>query len=181
MHTLEKYTRFHALAQQRRSCREFQSDRPVDHSTLVALFDDARLAPSAVNRQPVSFLVLDTANDPEAREIIRSVYDRPWISTAPVYIIALGHHDQAWHRPHDGKDHTDIDVAIAVEHLCLAATALGLGSCWVCNFDAAKLHDALGLPADVEPVVILPVGYPAQTDEPRRGRKSLQEIVKWHR
>ncbi|MDE5642617.1 MAG: nitroreductase family protein [Muribaculaceae bacterium] len=171
------YTRFHALAQDRRSCRDYLST-PVDRSLLLAILDAARLAPSAVNRQPVRYIVLD-ANDPGVRDMILKVYGRQWIATAPVYIIAVGMHGQAWHRPCDGKDHTDVDVAIAVEHLCLAAAALGLGSCWVCNFEAPELHRLLGMPDDEEPVAVIPVGYPAETDVPRRGRKSLDEIVQW--
>lgn len=174
------YTRFHALAQERRSCRNYLPN-PVDRSLLVAILDAARLAPSAVNRQPVRYIVLDADADPEARTIITRVYDRPWIATAPVYIVAVTMHDQAWHRPCDGKDHADIDVAIAVEHICLAAEALGLGSCWVCNFDAPLLHGLLGLGSDEEAAVIIPVGYKADGDVPRRGRKSLDEIVRWGR
>ena len=143
------YTRFHALAQDRRSCR--------------------------------NYIVLDAEADPEVRDIILKVYNRPWIATAPVYIVAVGMHNQAWHRPCDGKDHADIDVAIAVEHICLAASALGLGSCWVCNFEASELHRLLQLGSDEEPVAIIPVGYPADADAPRRGRKSLDEIVQWGR
>ncbi|MDE6332150.1 MAG: nitroreductase family protein [Muribaculaceae bacterium] len=174
------YTRFHALAQDRRSCRNFQSE-PIDRSLLLAVLDAARLAPSAVNRQPVRYMVLDAQNDPEARDIILKVYNRPWIATAPVYVIAIGLHDTAWHRPCDGKDHTDIDAAIAVEHICLAAAALGLGSCWVCNFDAPELHKLLDLGESEEPIAIVPLGYPADENAPRRGRKSLDEIVQWGR
>ena len=127
------------------------------------------------------YIVLDAEADPEVRDIILKVYNRPWIATAPVYIVAVGMHNQAWHRPCDGKDHADIDVAIAVEHICLAASALGLGSCWVCNFEASELHRLLQLGSDEEPVAIIPVGYPADADAPRRGRKSLDEIVQWGR
>ena len=106
------YTRFHALAQDRRSCRNYLP-QPVDRSLLLAILDAARLSPSAVNRQPVRYIVLDAEADPEVRDIILKVYNRPWIATAPVYIVAVGMHNQAWHRPCDGKDHADIDVAIA--------------------------------------------------------------------
>lgn len=174
------YTRFHALAQDRRSCRNYLP-QPVDRSLLLAILDAARLSPSAVNRQPVRYIVLDAEADPEVRDIILKVYNRPWIATAPVYIVAVGMHNQAWHRPCDGKDHADIDVAIAVEHICLTASALGLGSCWVCNFEASELHRLLQLGSDEEPVAIIPVGYPADADAPRRGRKSLDEIVQWGR
>lgn len=180
MQNFEAYTQFHRLCEQRRSCREYQST-PLDRSTLLAVLDAGRLAPSAVNRQPVRYIVLDAATDPEARDIICQVYPRPWIATAPVYIVVVGLHNEAWHRGYDNKDHTDVDAAIATEHICLAAAAMGLGSCWVCNFDAAKLTELLNLPEGQEPIAIIPIGYPADTDAPRRGRKSLDETVQWGR
>lgn len=94
------------------------------------------------------------------------------------FIIACGIHPAAWHRA-DGKD-TDIDVAIAVEHICLAATSLGLGTCWICNFDAPALSSASNLPDDTEPIAIIPLGYPnPDTKVPAKNRKAIDEIVKW--
>lgn len=94
--------------------------------------------------------------------------------------MALGTHDEAWHRGFDGKDHTDVDVAIAVEHLCLAATSVGLGTCWVCNFDLAIVKDGLQLPDNVEPIAIIPIGYPVDGETvPEKKRKALDDIVKW--
>ena len=106
-------------------------------------------------------------------------------------IVACADHRESWHRPADGKDHADIDVAIAVEHLCLAATEVGLGTCWVCNFDVALCRGALGLPSGVEPVVMVPVGLPSGVEPvvmvpvgyaadaavPEKKRKSLEDIL----
>ena len=76
----------------------------------------------------------------------------------------------------DGKHHGDIDIAIAVEHLCLAATEQGLGTCWVCNFDATLLKQQFDMPENEEPAVIIPLGYAA--DELReKNRKSIEEIT----
>lgn len=77
----------------------------------------------------------------------------------------------------DGKDHADIDVAIAVEHLCLAATEQGLGTCWVCNFDVPLCREVLQLPVHIEPAVLIPVGYPAEQEMSTKKRKSLDEIL----
>lgn len=173
---MEQYPQFYNLSERRYSCRGY-SDKPVTRDLLIAMLDAVRLAPSACNRQPWKFLVIDT---PELRHAVQKSYDREWFNSAPVYIVALGLHDVAWHRPFDGKDHTDVDVSIAVEHLCLAATTLGLGTCWVCNFDSALLSEALDLPEGVEPVAIIPVGYPLDgTHAPGKNRKPLDEIVKW--
>lgn len=172
---MEQYPQFYSLSQRRYSCRDYKPE-PVPADIVRAVLDAVRLAPSACNRQPWKFLVIDT---PELREAVQKSYSREWLRDAPVYIVALGLHDEAWHRPVDGKDHTDVDVAIAVEHLCLAATTLGLGSCWICNFDPAVIVEALSLPEGVEPVAIIPLGYPANADIPEKKRKSLDEIVKW--
>lgn len=77
----------------------------------------------------------------------------------------------------DNKDHTDVDVSIAVEHLCLAAAEQGLGTCWVCNFDVPLCKEILGLPANIEPVALVPVGYPASQEVPEKNRKPLQDIL----
>ena len=71
----------------------------------------------------------------ENKTKLQQCYNRDWFKTAPMYIIASILHDEEWVRA-DGKPHGNIDIAIAVEHLCLAATEQGLATCWVCNFDA---------------------------------------------
>ena len=86
-------------------------------------------------------------------------------------------HDISWHRKADNKDHGDIDVAIAVEHLCLAAAEQDLGTCWVCNFDAKACHQIMQLAPQLEPVVLIPIGYPADNTIPEKKRKSIKEIT----
>lgn len=170
------YPQLYNLVTQRYSCRQY-IDKPLDHDLVAAVLDIGRLAPSACNRQPWQFVVVDAE---PLRSAVADCYGREWVRTAPCFIIALGLHDQAWHRPSDGKDHTDVDVAIAVEHLCLAATAMGLATCWICNFDAERLAAALALPKGVEPVAILPLGYPdPAATAPQKNRKPFDQVVKW--
>lgn len=138
------------------------------------ILDCVRLAPSAVNSQPWKFIVLKTD---EARERLYPYYDRPWFREAPIVIICCADHTQSWKRRSDGKDHADIDVAIATEHLCLAAAEQGLGTCWVCNFDVEGTRKAFSLPDGLEPVALVPLGYPAGDDAPGKSRKPLDEIV----
>ena len=172
---LNSFAQFVNLVSSRHSCRKYK-DTPVGHDLIRTVLDTARLAPSACNRQPWSFIVLEGE---QGREICSRAYDREWIRTAPAFIIVCGHHDEAWHRSFDGKDHTDVDVSIAVEHICLAATALDLGTCWVCNFDPAPIRKAFNIPDHLEPVAIIPIGYPAHPDAvPAKTRKSLDEIVR---
>ena len=171
----DEYNNFIKLAQERYSCREFDSERPVTKNIVEAIVEGARLAPSAVNRQPWTFVAV---TDRSMRERILAK-SRPAFLEAPVLLVACGHHESAWHRPSDGKDHTDVDVSIAVEHICLAATAAGLATCWVCSFDVESTCDALGLPENVEPVALIPLGYAKTSDIPEKRRKSLDEILKW--
>ncbi|MDE6118070.1 MAG: nitroreductase family protein [Duncaniella sp.] len=170
------YPQLYELARERFSCRSY-SNRPVERDTLRAVLDVARLAPSACNKQPWLFLIADSD---DLRKAVTDSYQREWIKTAPEFIIACGLHSEAWHRSFDGKDHTDVDLSIAIEHLCLAATSMELATCWVCNFDPAVIAKAFNLPPDVEPIAIIPIGYPAESQAfPAKKRKSLSEIVKW--
>jgi nitroreductase len=91
-----------------------------------------------------------------------------------MYIIASVLHDQEWVRK-DGKSHGNIDISIAVEHLCLAATAVGLGTCWVCNFRPAHCKELFNMPEEEEPAVIIPLGHPASAISPKK-RKAADEI-----
>lgn len=158
------------------SCRAYDTSRLVEPDKLREVLEAARLAPSATNRQPWTFLLVD---DPSGRRAISEAYPRPWIDTAPMFIVVFGHHDEAWHRPADGKDHTDIDVAIAIEHICLAAADCGLATCWVCNFDPTVIRAAFNAPEALEPIAIIPIGYPiSKTEIPSKSRKPLEQIVK---
>ena len=171
---MSAYNEFMTIATQRYSCRNY-SERKIERDVITLVIDAARLAPSACNRQPWKFIVLDNG---DLMHEIAACYGREWITEAPALIVAVGEHEAAWHRE-DGKDHTDIDLAIAVEHICLAAATLGLGTCWVCNFDARRCSRALGLKDSEEPVAIIPIGYPQTSNLPEKKRKPLEEIIEW--
>lgn len=166
------------LARLRCSVRAYTS-RAVESEKLEYILEAVRLAPSAVNFQPWLFIVIQDEKD---RKKLQQCYDRDWFTQAPVYIVACGDHRQSWKRKSDMKDFCDVDVAIAVEHLCLAATEQELGSCWVCNFDTKLCAEILNLPEYIEPLVLIPIGYPENPDvfasTPKK-RKAFNEIVKW--
>ena len=162
---------FLELVKKRYSCRAYEN-RPIEDEVLDYLMECVRMAPSAVNKQPWLFRIVRGVE----REWLQLCYDREWFRSAPLYILATVRHDEEWVRA-DGVPHGRIDVAIAVEHLCLAATEQGLGSCWVCNFDAAMCSKLFALPSDEEPVAIIPLGYPADTPKTKI-RKDIEEIRK---
>lgn len=165
--------KFLDLVKARYSVRSYEM-RPVEQEKLDYILECVRLAPSAVNFQPWRFAIV---TDPEKLAALKTAYAREWIQTAPCMIVACGNHDEAWHRKADGKDHTDVDVSIAVEHLCLAATEQGLGTCWVCNFDTDRCREVMNLPENLEPVALIPIGYPTDSAVPEKKRKSLDEIL----
>jgi nitroreductase len=164
------------IANARYSVRSFEK-KEVEMEKLLQVLEAARIAPSAVNFQPIHFVVV---TEQEEKEKIYQTYKRDWIKEAPVIIVACGDHKTSWDRK-DGKDHADIDVAIAVDHMSLAATDLGLGSCWVCAFDAKLCHQLLALPENLEIVALLPLGYPKGERTTELRRKKLDELVSWER
>ncbi len=165
-------TSFLELVTRRYSVRKYVP-RAVEASKIDYLLECARLAPSAVNRQPWRFIVVRQA---ASREALHQCYAREWFKEAPLYIVLCADEHQSWKRSFDGRDHGDIDVAIAAEHICLAAAEQGLGSCWVCNFDPEACRRALQLPDEVHPVVIIPVGYAADSPTEKQ-RRPLHELV----
>ena len=149
-------------------------DTPVSREKLLQVLDAARIAPSACNNQPWHFIVVENQE-------LKDRIGNPWARTAPAIIVACGDHSKSWRRS-DGKDHCDIDLGIAVDHMTLAAADLGLGTCWVCSFNVPACAEALDLPEHLEPVALLPIGYPASHGDPERHartRKALDKIVSW--
>jgi nitroreductase len=171
--------KFLDLAKRRYSCRKYDK-RPIEQDKLDLILEAARIAPSAANYQPWHFIVIE---DKDALSNIHSIYHRDWFRDAPCVMIICGDHSQSWKRK-DGKDHSDIDIAIAVDHMTLQAAELGLGTCWICNFENELCSKLLNLPSNLEPVVLLPVGYPLDSSDPERHatkRKSLEEIVSYEK
>ncbi len=166
---------FLELAKKRFSLRNYKPDMVSDED-LNYVLEAGRIAPSAVNYQPWKFLVVKGKKNLEK---VYGLYHREWFRQEPVVIILFADHNQAWKRA-DGKDHADIDVAIATDHMTLAATDRGLGTCWICNFDKQKTVEFFNLPDHLEPVVFLPLGYPdTETDSERHKekRKPMDDIV----
>lgn len=167
---------FAGIVSGRYSCRAYSSE-VVSDADLAYILEQVRLAPSACNRQPWRIMVIGP-DDTEGRNAVIGSYAREWIQTAPVYIVMLGVPAEGWVRPFDSHSHIDVDVSIATEHLCLAAAALNLGTCWVCNFDPAKLREGLKLDDSLVPVAIVPLGHPAEgVAAPEKKRKELSEII----
>jgi len=156
----------------RRSIRNFM-DKSVEEEKLLAVLEAGRLAPSARNMQDWRFIVVrDSATRQRLAEAAR---DQKFVGMAPVVIAACGTSDMVMTC---GQPAYAIDVAIAVDHMTLAAASLGLGTCWIGAFYEEKVKEILGVPQGIRVVALLLLGYPAEQPGPRP-RKSLDEVLAW--
>jgi nitroreductase len=165
---------FSTLMQQRYSVRAYKPD-PIEPDKLQQVLEAARLAPTAANKQPFKIIVMQTKG--REAELLR-IYNKDWFVQAPLVICACAVHSEAWVRKYDLKSYAYVDVTIAVDHLILAAHNLGLGTCWIAAFDPAPTREILKLPEGVEPVIVTPLGYPADELRPKK-RRDLSELVRY--
>lgn len=162
---------FSELVAMRYSVRDYRPD-PVDEADLAMVLEAARLAPTACNKQPFRLVLIRTHG---RQEELQRIYGRPWFGAAPLVLGVCAVEAEGWVR-RDGKNHADIDAAIVMDHIVMAATERGLGTCWVCNFDPVATREVLHLPDGVEPLAFTPLGWPA--DQARaKVRKPLAELV----
>ncbi len=158
---------------ERRSVRAF-TDQPVEEEKLRQVLEAGRLAPSARNMQDWRFVVV---RDPQLRAALAEAANgQEFVGQAPVVIAACA--VQTAHVMSCGHPAHLIDVAIAIDHMTLAARALGLGTCWIGAFDQARARALLGVPDSGAVVQLLPLGYPAEWPS-ARPRKGLAEVVSY--
>jgi nitroreductase len=166
----------------RSSVREF-SEKQVEDEKITYLLECARLAPSYMNKQCWRFIVIK--NKETIEQIAKTSVINRWLKTAPVLIVACA--DTTESGSNNSQDYYMIDVSIAFEHVILAATDIGLGTCWIGDFNEEKIKEHLEIPKRIRVVALSPVGYPAGkkgiteqiTKTLRKGnkRKTLDEIV----
>ena len=160
---------------ERRSIRSF-SGRPIEEEKLLRVLEAGRMAPSARNMQDWKFVVV---KDPGLRQrLAEAARNQEFVGQAPVVIVACGTSDYVMTC---GQLTYPIDVAIAVDHITLAAVEEGLGTCWIGAFYEDKVKEILGIPETVRVVALLPLGYPAEPAKTAKAmpkpRKLLEEIV----
>ena len=126
------------VIQKRYSVRSYKKD-PVDDVKLQRVLEAARLAPTAANRQPVRIIVIKTAGR-EAE--LKNIYNRDWFVEAPILLCVCAIPSLAWTRM-DTKIYCDVDAAIVMDHIVMAATDEGLGTCWIAAFDPAAARRVL--------------------------------------
>jgi len=159
----------------RYSCRAYQQ-RPIEQEKLDQILEAARLAPSAKNLQDWRFVVV---TDKEKKGRVAETTNRPEVfERAGAIIAACSNSDYVMKC---GQQVGPIDVAIALEHIALQATELGLATCWIGSFEPEKVRAILGIPDDIAVIELMAIGYPVDGRR-ETSREPIKKIVcyeKW--
>ncbi len=165
---------YYELIRKRCSVRKYL-DKKVESSKLTQILEAARVAPTGCNKQPFKLIVCDNAQSLEKIAQSGTIYN------APLAIIVCAETDKAWVRPYDKKNIAEIDASIVTTQMMLEAANQGLGSVWICNFKPDIIRSGFNLPANLEPVNILAIGYgdgePASISRFETQRKKISELV----
>jgi nitroreductase len=170
---LKQFRSLMDIIEQRRSIRSFKPQE-VEEEKLNYILNAFREAPSAKNLQPWKLVVVKDKKI--IKDLAIACNDQTFLEEAPIIITACAKEDGAYGSMGGYMNSYPIDIGIALEHLILAATEQGLGTCWIGAFKEKLVKDILGIPEDVRVVALTPVGYPAEEGEDR-GRKPISEIV----
>ena len=154
----------------RYSCRHYQ-DKPLEQDKLLAVLEAARLAPSAKNLQDWRFVVVTDRQT--KKKVAEAANNQTFLEDAGAVIIGCSVSD---HVMRCGQAVGPIDVAIALEHMCLQATELGLGTCWIGSFYPDKIKPIVGIPQNAMIVELLALGYPADSAKPQR-REPIERVA----
>ncbi len=162
------------VIRKRYSCRAYQQ-RSIEPEKLQTILEAARLAPSARNFQDWRFVVV---TESEAKRRVAETTNRPDLfEKAGAIIIACSNNDYVMRC---GQAIGPIDVSIALEHICLQATELGLGTCWIGSFDPDEVRQILAIPDDIAVIELMTVGYPADS-KPKPKREPMEKIVSFEK
>jgi len=163
---------FYEVIRNRESIRNYDPDKPVDQATLNRILEAGRIAPSAANTQPWRFVLISSK---EMLRRIRPCYLRSWFQDAPHVLVVVGNGKEAWIREADGTNALQTDLAIAMDHMILAAENDGVATCWIAAFKPDVLSDALQLQEEEQVFTITPLGYPREGFR-KKGAKLRKEF-----
>jgi len=156
---------------QRKSIRAYKNKR-VEEDVIRRVLEAGRIAPSAGNRQDWKFLVV---RDHETRhKLAIAAKGQMFLEQAPVVIVGCA--TEPTYVMMCGQSAGILDVSIAFSFMILAATELGLGTCWLGAFDENAVRKILDVPGEVRIVAMTPLGYPDEVPA-GRPRKVLDEVV----
>lgn len=157
----------------RRSIRKYKPT-PIPEDVLTSVLKAVRLAPSAKNLQPWKFIIV--TDEDEKKRLASVCNNQKFMAEAPIVIAACALEDEAFAYMGGYMNSYPIDIAIAFDHLTLAAVHHGLGTCWIGSFKEDKVKEILSVPQNIRVVALTPLGYPNDSPAPQ-GRKPLNEII----
>ena len=156
----------------RKSVRSY-SDEEIEEEKFTKIFEAARMAPSWANKQCWSYILV---KDKKKIKKLSSGLVNSWMKHAKAIIVACGDPKKSGTR--NGMDYYLIDVAISMEHLVLAATDLGLGTCWIAAMDREEVKEILDIPRDHYVATVTPLGYPLDRDKQPPERKEREWFLR---
>ncbi len=151
----------HEAIRVRRSVRSYSSN-PIPPDVLDRLRTAIRSAPSACNYQPWHFVLV--TDQPLRRQVADAAHGQIWMADAPLIVAGIGFPERAAKAMAGHRNSVEVDLAIAMEHLALAAASEGLGTCWIGAFDEPRIKLLLNIPKSAEVVAMMPVGYPSSPE-----------------
>jgi nitroreductase len=167
----------------RRSIRKYL-DKSIEDAKIIQLIESARLAPSGSNTQLWHFIIVKS--ELAKQKLAEASHDQKWMLSAPVFIVCIADirsriNDDIYlsldeHSPQEEVKQIIRDTSIAIEHILLEASSLGLGTCWVAWFTQKEIRPILSIPSDKYVVGIITVGY-ADEKPTARPRRKLEEII----
>ena len=163
------------IMKERYSAREYL-DRKVEKEKIDIILEAARVAPTGCNFQPFKIVVIESE---EGLKRLKNCVSRDF--APPLAFLVFADNDKVWTRKYDGKKIGDIDAAIVTDHMMLAATELGLGSVWICNFKPEEVKKNFDIGDNFTPVNLLYVGYASCEKKSSirhdKERKSIEDIT----
>lgn len=176
---------FFNLIKKRESIRNYLN-KSVEREKIIKIIEAARLAPSACNAQPWKFVVVDEKKGTE--ELSKKLYDpmvglNKFALTAPTFIVIVGEKRNITSKIGElikRKDYTSIDIGIASEHICLAATELGLGTCMMGWFKEKEIKKLLNIPISKEVHLVISLGYYDDKEPRNKVRKAIDDIISFN-
>lgn len=176
---------FQTLVSNRQSDRGY-TNQPIEKDKLERILEAARLSPSACNAQPWKFIVVD---DPELKNKLADTTSSKvlglnhFTKQAPIHIVIVmegANFTSNFGSMVKRKHFPLIDIGIGAEHICLAATAEGLGSCMIGWFDEPAVKKLLNIPKSKRPILIITLGYPEKPETRQKKRKGIDEVVSYN-
>jgi len=158
----------------RKSVRSYL-EKPIEEEKLISVLEAGRLAPSASNRQEWRFIIV--RDETTKKKISDAANRQGFVGDATAIIVACAETDE--HLMMCGQPCYPIDVAIALDHITLAAVENGLGTCWIGAFNEGQVKEILGIPDEIRIVGLMPIGYPADPSAKEKTRLSFDRIVKY--